>query len=191
MATVNAGVVSQASHENSYHHDNKTTQRINNNTIQHSTQHVPPQQDTRYTPHNTTSRPVHRHNNQHTTTHYSPRPPMHRNHTPQRHNTAPRQNKTTPAVTRWVPSPEQCFNCTRYGHTASTCQFPPSCLYHHTVARHNWADCLTFPEQVRITYDLLKQRKHKRPFFFGIGETHTDIGDLQDGFYDYHSQRPT
>ncbi|ROT69657.1 hypothetical protein C7M84_012131 [Penaeus vannamei] len=159
-AAVHAGVVTQNEHTHKYdiQQDTRPTQQTGLNP-------QPPI-------HNTTPGPVQRHNNQHATTHYNTqRPITNRQHTLHRQYTAPRPSSSKPAITRWLPSPEQCFNCTRYGHIAADCTFPSSCPYHHTVARHNWANCKSFPEQVKITRDLLKQRRHKQRSFFGVEGT--------------------
>ncbi|ROT65768.1 hypothetical protein C7M84_016256 [Penaeus vannamei] len=135
-AAVHAGVVTQNEHTHKYdiQQDTRPTQQTGLNP-------QPPI-------HNTTPGPVQRHNNQHATTHYNTqRPITNRQHTLHRQYTAPRPSSSKPAITRWLPSPEQCFNCTRYGHIAADCTFPSSCPYHHTVARHNWANCKSFPEQ--------------------------------------------
>jgi hypothetical protein len=179
-AAVHAGVVTQNEHTHKYdiQQDTRPTQQTGLNP-------QPPI-------HNTTPGPVQRHNNQHATTHYNTqRPITNRQHTLHRQYTAPRPSSSKPAITRWLPSPEQCFNCTRYGHIAADCTFPSSCPYHHTVARHNWANCKSFPEQVKITRDLLKQRRHKQRSFFGVEGTDIDIIELQNDFRDSLSWHQT
>ena len=61
----------------------------------------------------------------------------------------------------WTPQWGVCFRCLREGHAAAQCRSRPHCPFHSRDG-HSWDQCRTFPQRVKRTWEIIRQRKQTR-----------------------------